>query len=65
VSPFELRHPALIHPSAWNRNSANFAITAFCEVQLNGILGVVHILVYPGAGPSSTDGVVVKRTSLL
>jgi hypothetical protein len=24
---------ALIHPSAWNRNSANFAVTAFYEVQ--------------------------------
>jgi hypothetical protein len=24
---------ALIHPSAWNRNSANFALTEFSEVQ--------------------------------
>src|SRR5215208_7644378 len=48
--------------SAWKGNSANFAFTEFSEVRLNGILGVVHILVYPGAGPSSTDGVVVKRT---
>jgi hypothetical protein len=24
---------ALIHPSAWNRNSANFAITEFSEVR--------------------------------
>src|SRR5215208_3621134 len=26
-------HPAFIHPSAWNRNSANFALTEFSEVQ--------------------------------
>jgi uncharacterized protein involved in exopolysaccharide biosynthesis len=26
----------LIHPSVWNRNSANFAITAFSEVHPSG-----------------------------
>jgi hypothetical protein len=36
-------HPALvlalIHRSAWNKNSANFAITEFYEVRILGILG--------------------------
>jgi hypothetical protein len=31
-----------------NRVSPKFAFTEFSEVRLNGILGVVHILVYPG-----------------
>jgi len=30
---------ALIHPSAWNRNSANFAFIEFYEVRVLGILG--------------------------
>jgi hypothetical protein len=25
---------ALIHPSAWNKNSANFAFWGFCEVDI-------------------------------
>src|SRR5215216_6610807 len=29
----------LIHRSAWNRNSANFAFWAFCEVRIHGVLG--------------------------
>jgi hypothetical protein len=29
---------ALIHRSAWNRNSANFAFWGFCEVRILGIL---------------------------
>src|SRR5215208_8541603 len=29
----------LIHPSAWNRNSANFAFWVFCEVRIHGVLG--------------------------
>jgi hypothetical protein len=28
----------LIHRSAWNRNSANFAFWAFCEVRIHGVL---------------------------
>jgi hypothetical protein len=27
-----------IHPSAWNKNSANFALGAFCELRLYGVL---------------------------
>src|SRR5215211_1664908 len=30
---------ALIHLSAWNRISANFAFWAFCELRLYGVLG--------------------------
>ena len=30
---------ALIHWSAWNRYSANFAFWAFCEVRIHGVLG--------------------------
>ena len=29
---------AIIHPSAWNKSSANFAFTEFFEVRLNGVL---------------------------
>ena len=29
---------ALIHPSAWTKNSANFAFWAFCEVRVHGVL---------------------------
>src|SRR5215211_1638046 len=29
---------ALIHRGAWNRNSANFAFWAFCEVRRYGVL---------------------------
>jgi len=28
----------IIHPSAWNRNSANFAYTEFCELRVHGVL---------------------------
>jgi hypothetical protein len=34
---------ALIHPSAWNRNSANFALTEFSEVR--GFLGALMCFV--------------------
>jgi hypothetical protein len=38
-----LSHPntyiSLIHPSAWNRNSTNFALTEFCEVWMQGAAG--------------------------
>src|SRR5215208_7992332 len=30
---------APIHPSAWNRNSANFAFWGFCELRIDGVLG--------------------------
>jgi len=30
---------ALIHPSAWNKNSANFAFWGFSEVRIHGVLG--------------------------
>jgi len=33
MAPSLLLH-SLIHPSAWNRNSANFAVTEFSEVRL-------------------------------
>src|SRR5829696_482745 len=29
---------APIHPSSWNRNSANFAFWGFCEVRIHGVL---------------------------
>jgi hypothetical protein len=37
---------ALIHPSAWNRNSAKFAFWGFCEVR--SPLGSVTVVVTLG-----------------
>jgi hypothetical protein len=33
----KLRAAGIIHRSAWNRNSANFAFHDFCEVRGDGI----------------------------
>jgi hypothetical protein len=32
------RFERLIHPSAWNKNSANFAFWGFSEVRIHGVL---------------------------
>src|SRR5215207_6365375 len=44
-SPAFLSSPRQIHWAAWIGARFNFALTEFSEVRLNGILGVVHILV--------------------
>jgi hypothetical protein len=38
LPPYHRRIPQvwMIHPTAWNRNSRNFAFTEFSEVHLNG-----------------------------
>jgi hypothetical protein len=38
-----------IHRSAWNRNSANFAFWAFCELRHNGVLRSSHSPIIPQA----------------
>jgi hypothetical protein len=38
MAPSLLLH-SLIHRSAWNTNSANFAFWGFCEVRRHGVLG--------------------------
>jgi hypothetical protein len=40
-----------IHPSAWKRNSANFACTEF-SLRLYGVLGNPHLSVSPLPKPS-------------
>jgi hypothetical protein len=40
---------ALIHPSAWNRNSTKFALIGFCELRLMRVLRSLLVV----GGPSS------------
>src|SRR5215211_1160048 len=43
-----------IHPSARNRNSANFAFWGFCELRLHGVLGSRSMLVVIGGEDTGT-----------
>src|SRR5688572_6484560 len=42
---------ALIHPSAWNRNFANFAFWRFCELRVDGVLRSSYVACSSPSGP--------------